>query len=384
MVLVQQLVSFGGLAIPFMLLVPRMALNLDLLLRITLLLLIESDWRNTRSKSCFLKGVGQKQPCFQLLPCELNLSGAIGRNAHNAMPEQKSSDADQPKSRQPQPAPPLTDAAQETSNPATTNCETADGQHQTISRKIKWWRSIRNASPIVTAFATVGILVATGIYAIFAYKQWCTMHDQFVATQRAAIYLGLPDGSTVELAQTGIFTLHFRNYGPIPAENVLIEVWPAVVPYNHPQPLYERRLEIPAFQGFDPTRAHWVGFPVPPGFPFTIRKTIDSNDWQMVKSGSAQLQVLIRVSYMNQFGNNCHALNVTYSPRLGKFTLGPRPSKDYCGGKPQVARFWNYCIAITSKTKQPVQVWPPPSAQPTAKNDKHKQSGDNVDLSNPK
>ena len=118
--------------------------------------------------------------------------------------------------------------------------------------------------------------------------------------------------------------------------------WPAVVPYNHPQPLYERTLKIPAFGGFDPARAHWAGVPVPPGFPFTIRKTIDSNDWQMVKSGSAQLQVLIRVSYINEFGNNCHALNVTYSPQLGTFTLRPRPSKDYCGGRPQVAQFRNY------------------------------------------
>lgn len=208
-----------------------------------------------------------------------------------------------------------------------------------MPRTSKWWRFIRNVSPIVTTSATVGILIATSIYAIFAYKQWCTMHEQFVAAQRAAIYLGLPDGSTGELIQTGVFALHFRNYGPTPAENVLIEVWPAVIPYNHSQALHERSLEIPAFQGFDPTHANRIGFPVPPGFPFTIRKTIDSNDWQRVKSGSAQLQVLIRVSYMDQFGNNCHALTVIYSPQLSKFTLGSRPSKDYCGGRPQVARF---------------------------------------------
>jgi hypothetical protein len=254
------------------------------------------------------------------------------------MPEQKSSDADRPESGQPRPKPPTT-AAKETANPETTNRETADGQPYSLPRNSQWFRSIRNTSPIVTAFATVGILVATVIYAIFAYKQWSTMHEQFVASQRAAIYLGLPDGSTGELEQTGVFALHFRNYGPSPAENVLIEVWPAIVPSNHPRPLYERRLEIPAFRGFDPARAHSTGFPIPPGFPFTIRKTIDSNDWQMVKSGSAQLQVLVRVSYMNEFGNNCHTLSVTYSREMGNFTLGPRPSKDYCGGQPQVARF---------------------------------------------
>jgi hypothetical protein len=254
------------------------------------------------------------------------------------MPEQKSSNADRRESGQPRATPPLT-AVKETPNPETINREGADGQLHTMLRKPKWFRSIRNASPIVTAFATVGILVATVIYAIFAYKQWSTMHDQFVMSQRAAIYLGLPDGSTGELEQTGLFALHFRNYGPSPAENVSIELWPAVIPYDHPQLSYERRLEIPAFQGFDPTRAHLTGFPIPPGFPFTIRKTIDSRDWQMVKSGKAQLQVLVRVSYMNEFGNNCHTLSVTYSLEMGKFTLGPRPSKDYCGGQPQVARF---------------------------------------------
>jgi hypothetical protein len=98
-------------------------------------------------------------------------------------------------------------------------------------------------------------------------------------------------------------------------------------------------LEIPAFQGFDPARAHSTGFPIPPGFPFTIRKAIDSDDWQMVKSSRAQLQVLVRVSYMNEFGNNCHTLSVIYSSEIGKFTLGPKPSKDYCGDRPQVARF---------------------------------------------
>jgi hypothetical protein len=236
------------------------------------------------------------------------------------------------------PTPPLT-GAKETPDPGTTNRETADVQLHNIPRKPKWFRSIRNASPIVTAFATVGILFATVIYAIFAYRQWSTMHEQFVASQRAAIYLGLPDGSTGELEQTGVFALHFRNYGPSPAENVLIEVWPTVIPYEHRPPLYERTMEIPAFQGFDPTRAHSTGSPIPPGFPFTIHKTIDSADWQKVKSGRTQLEVLVRVSYMNEFGNNCHTLSVTYSPEMGEFTLGPRPSKDYCGGQPQVARF---------------------------------------------
>jgi hypothetical protein len=200
-------------------------------------------------------------------------------------------------------------------------------------------RAIRNASPIVTAFATVGILVATVIYAIFAYKQWSTMHEQFVASQRPAIYFGLPDGSTGELQEAGVFALHFRNYGPSPAENVSIEIWPAVIPYNRTKPSYEQTLEIPAFQGFSSNRAHATGFPIPPGFPFTIRKTIDLTDWQMVKSGSAALHLLVRVSYMSEFGNNCHALSLTYSSDMGRFLLGPRPSKDYCGGQPQVARF---------------------------------------------
>jgi hypothetical protein len=255
------------------------------------------------------------------------------------MPEQKSSDADRSESGHPRTTPPLT-GAKETANPETTSRDRVAGLH-TIARNSKWLRSMRNSSPIITAFATVGILVATIIYAIFAYKQWSTIREQFVASQRAAIYLGLPDGSTGELEQPGVFALHFRNYGLSPAENVLIEVWPAVISYDHPQPLYERRLEIPAFQGFDPTRAHSTGFPIPPGFPFTIHKTIASDDWQMVKSGRAQLQVLVRLSYINDFGNNCHTLSVTYSPEMDNFTLGPRPSKDYCGGRPQVAHFEN-------------------------------------------
>lgn len=206
-------------------------------------------------------------------------------------------------------------------------------------QKSSVFRSIRNASPIVTAFATVGILVATVIYAIFAYKQWSTMHEQFVASQRAAIYLGLPDGSTGELQEAGVFALHFRNYGPSPAENVLVEIWPAVIPYNRTKPSYEQTLEIPAFQGFGSSRSHSTGFPIPPGFPFSVRKTIDLTDWQMVKSGSAELQALVRVSYTSEFGNNCHTLSLRYSPEMGKFTLGPRPSEEYCGGQPQIARF---------------------------------------------
>jgi hypothetical protein len=208
-----------------------------------------------------------------------------------------------------------------------------------MSGKSRWLRSVRNTSPIVTAFATVGILVATVVYATFAYKQWSTMHEQFVASQRAAIYLGLPDGSTGELEQTGVFALHFRNYGPSPAENVLVEVWPVVIPYDHSLSLHERILEIPAFQGFGLGRTHSMGFPVPPGFPFTIRKSIDSDDWQRVKSGKAQLEALVRLSYMSEFGNNCHTLNLIYSTETGKFTLGSRPSVDYCGSQPQMARF---------------------------------------------
>jgi hypothetical protein len=205
-----------------------------------------------------------------------------------------------------------------------------------MSGKSRWLRSIRNTSPIVTAFATVGILVATVVYATFAFKQWSTMHEQFVASQRAAIYLGLPDGSIGELEQTGIFALHFRNYGPSPAENVQVEIWPAVIPYDHPQLSHERRLEIPPFQGFDLSRVRSIGFPVPPGFPFTIRKSINSDDWQRVRSGKAQLEALVRVSYMNEFGNNCHTLIIIYSREMAEFTLGPRPTKDYCGGQPRM------------------------------------------------
>jgi hypothetical protein len=214
-----------------------------------------------------------------------------------------------------------------------------DRDQYALSKKALWCWRLTNTSPIITAGATVGILAVTSVYAVFAYRQWRTMHDQFVATQRAAIYLGLPDGSTGELTQTGVFALHFRNYGPSPAENVIVEVWPAVIPCNHPQALYERKLEIPAFRGFASVASPSVGFPVPPGFPFTVRKKIESKDWQMVKAGGAELQVLIRISYTDQFRSDCHALKVAYSLELGKFTLVPRPSTDYCRGKPQIARF---------------------------------------------
>jgi hypothetical protein len=117
------------------------------------------------------------------------------------------------------------------------------------------------------------------------------------------------------------------------------EVRPVVIPYDHSLSLHERILEIPAFQGFGLGRTHSMGFPVPPGFPFTIRKSIDSDDWQRVKSGKAQLEALVRLSYMSEFGNNCHTLNLIYSTETGKFTLGSRPSVDYCGSQPQMARF---------------------------------------------
>jgi hypothetical protein len=154
----------------------------------------------------------------------------------NAMPEQKSSDADRPETGQPRPTPLLT-AAKKIPNSEITNRETANERIHIIPRKPKWFRSIRNASPAVTAFATVGILVATVIYARYLLTNSGPRCTQFVASQQAAIYLGLPDGSTGELEQTGVFALHFRNYGLSPAENVLIEVWPAVIPNNHPQPL---------------------------------------------------------------------------------------------------------------------------------------------------
>jgi hypothetical protein len=56
-------------------------------------------------------------------------------------------------------------------------------------------------------------------------------HQQLELSERAAVYLGLPDGKIADFSDNGgpnQLVLYFRNYGASTAKDTVIEVWPAV------------------------------------------------------------------------------------------------------------------------------------------------------------
>lgn len=223
-------------------------------------------------------------------------------------------------------------------------------------------------SSILTA-ATVGAFLAAVYYASQAHEANKLTRCAFIASQRAALYLGWPDGRIGGFTKSGKgkserawVVLYFRNYGRVAAENVLIELWPTVVIANKPA----INKPIPAFQGFHPTGWSEAGISIPPGFPYKKPYPINSDQLRLVErgkdSGLAELHILGRLSYTDRFGQYCQAFSLEYagSP-LNELSLLPTPHRDYCGGQPQIA---TYSMQIIKMGTKPVHIWLIPTPTP--------------------
>jgi hypothetical protein len=102
--------------------------------------------------------------------------------------------------------------------------------------QIRWTQRVRQAlidfSPLITAFATVGIFVATLVYTIYASRQWVTMQQQLELSQRPWVSVDVAARGSLVFDEKGAdgglqFTL--RNLGHSPAQyvNLHFDVLPA-------------------------------------------------------------------------------------------------------------------------------------------------------------
>ena len=230
----------------------------------------------------------------------------------------------------------------------------------------KWAR--RNV--YISAFTAVILLITmVGVYwyAIEAHKanrlarrlirngqeQNIQARQAFIATQRAALYVGLPSGSIADVRDANaLLTVHIRNYGPTTAENALIEIWPTFVPVpKADQPPVSIKQNVPAFQGFPPyTTMYQPGSSIPPGFPYDKKIPLNPTQWTLAESGKASLFVVLRISYTDKFGKYCYAVGLSYDiGSFNDFHLDPNPHLNYCGGQPQTEVYETAMITVGTR-----------------------------------
>jgi hypothetical protein len=157
---------------------------------------------------------------------------------------------------------------------------------------------------------------------------------RFAATQRTAVYLGLPNGNIAEFDNNNQIVLHFRNYGQSTAENTLPEAWPLIAVLNKPTAVFD----IPPFQGFPPIVGPSLrGISIPPGFPKAKLVPIRVEDCELIEANKATLAVMGRISYIDSFGKYCQPFVILYIGGSVCFDLSANPSNAMCGKKWQRA-----------------------------------------------
>ncbi len=219
------------------------------------------------------------------------------------------------------------------------------------------------ANRCAAAWAVAGafLLAAVGIWQAcltrIANKQSA---DNFVATQRAAVYLGLPDGTIGGFSSDNSqVILQFRNYGASVAENTVIEIWPITFKADG----IEHTLDIPPFQGFDHHGPYVPGVWIPPGAPYPKGAPISPDQAALVRAGQAILRVVIRTSYIDSLGTQaCQAFLIQYD-LASSFSLAATGNgelgKRLCDGRPHRMPFG--AVAVGNKW---TQVWPLKTARP--------------------
>jgi hypothetical protein len=218
--------------------------------------------------------------------------------------------------------------------------------YHNIGNRIRY--AARAVGDFLRRYAPVAILIVTVCYTRYAGRQWDTMQGQltamqasntqnervFQATQRAAVYLGLPDGKFAEFASQREklqVLLYFRNYGGQTARDTIVEAWPIATSVDHPSYM----VKVPPFPAPRPNR----GPDLPPGFPSTSALSTPDLTQSLVETGQIDLKVMGRISYRDDFGSHCDSFSADYIPTLKSFSL---TSTDVlCDGKPHEIYFCN-------------------------------------------
>jgi hypothetical protein len=175
------------------------------------------------------------------------------------------------------------------------------------------------------------VLAGIGIGAlILTYYATTQSRKQFVATQRAAVYLGLRDGTLMKIEEPtegDIRIIAFvTNYGQSTAENVQVELFPITDPIDGTM----RLTQIPAFKGFV-EKSEFTNS-VPPGFPFKASTSYDPKCLKDLRYGKASLEVVGRITYRDGFGPYCEPFDVRYVRQPEGFELG-EARNSVCGNK---------------------------------------------------
>jgi len=186
-----------------------------------------------------------------------------------------------------------------------------------MKRCIAWARRNHNA---IIAFSSVGILVVTTLYAVFAYLQWSTMQDQltdYESGQRAIIEV--VDTGWDSKTETLSYTL--KNIGHSTALNINIETIGGEGPpngetrptWNCPPPEY---MELNV-RHVPPASA---GFPLTEGDTKPFSQSLKVGE--ETRSGRNFNRVFINVGFADVFGKTGEAYAaLSYDARLSHQTF---------------------------------------------------------------
>jgi hypothetical protein len=159
--------------------------------------------------------------------------------------------------------------------------------------------------------------VKFGAWVVFVYTtitafQWCTLLESnrinrksFEETQRAAVYLGRPDGEIGEFMPGKDIlriVLYFRNAGGTAAQRTVIDTWPITTTLGGPS------VELK----FQPPDHHYIGPDIPPGVPYNTYIPYRDATQEELDSGKKDLVIYGRVTYSDSFGSHCETFAVAY------------------------------------------------------------------------
>jgi hypothetical protein len=183
-------------------------------------------------------------------------------------------------------------------------------------KRLKW--------PSAQAWLNFLIAAFSGLLTLVTWWQY----DLGKNAQRAAVYLGLPNGQVAHSIGEAPDTLglDFRNYGASTAEDTVIETWT----------LFAKNGEtveqcVPRFQGFNPPEQRIPGIQIPPGFPYSASVSFSSGNLEQLTSGQCGLIIIGRVSYFDAFGKYCQPFAIEYQKGIqGRFTISRSPRPNFC------------------------------------------------------
>jgi len=243
-------------------------------------------------------------------------------------------------------------------------------------RTRRWWLAF---CQWLRRYAVVGAMFATIVYAVYAGLQWGAMQGQFTttqgqltemqaanrtaseardnmqgqldamresnaqnekvfqATQHAAVYLGLPNGRSMDLAFRGKeqrLVLYFRNYGASTAQNMTVEVWSVTTSPHH----RSVTRTFPARPG-ESSHPHGVGPDIPPGFQHAEYFLYTDSSRKSLETGQNTLKIIGRIMYADSFGPYCETFSAVYQASPVKAFVLKAKYGELCDGRPHEILF---------------------------------------------